>query len=70
MLDNVQIIRENNEAKFAVIDFKEYLSLKDLLSDEEKLEDYLDYLHIRKAKAETQKMYSLEEVRKELGFAT
>jgi hypothetical protein len=68
MLDNVQIIRENNEAKFAVIDFKEYQSVKELLSDEEKLEDYLDYLHIQKAKAETQKMYSLEEVRKELGF--
>ncbi len=39
---------------------------KELLSDMEKLEDYLDYLHIQKVKKQTQKTLSLEEVRREL----
>ena len=43
MLDQVQVIKERDEAKFAVIPFEEYLFLKELLSDEEKLADYLDY---------------------------
>ena len=66
MLENVQIISDNGVAKFAVINFKEYLDIKALLSDTSKLEDYLDYLHIKMVKNKTQKMYSLEEVKREI----
>ena len=44
MLDQVQVIKENDQAKFAVIPFDDYLEVKELLGDEEKLADYLDYL--------------------------
>ena len=50
MLENVQIIQENGQNKFAVIDFQEFVLVKDLLSNAEKLEDYLDYLHIQEVK--------------------
>ena len=66
MLEHVQIIKDHDKAKFAVIAFEEYVHLKELLSDMEKLEDYLDYLHIQKVKKQTQKTLSLEEVRREL----
>jgi hypothetical protein len=52
MLEKVQIIRENEEAKFAVIPYEDYLRIRDLLEDEEKLEDYLDYLHVQKVNYE------------------
>jgi len=66
MLENVQIISDNGVAKFAIINFREYLDIKALLSDTSKLEDYLDYLHIKRVKKQTQKMFSLEEVKREL----
>ena len=66
MLDQVQLIKEKDQAKFAVIPFEEYLFLKELLSDEEKLTDYLDYLHIQKVKGESQQMFSLADVKREL----
>ena len=47
MLEHVQIIEEHGQAKFAVIDFEKYLSIKALLSEPEKLADYLDYLHLK-----------------------
>ena len=68
MLDQVQVIKEKNEAKFAVIPFQEYLFLKELLSDEEKLADYLDYLHIQKVKEESQQRFSLADVKQELAI--
>jgi uncharacterized protein YbaP (TraB family) len=66
MLENVQILSDNGVAKFAVINFREYLDIKALLSDTSKLEDYLDYLLMEKVKKQTQKMFSLEEVKREL----
>jgi len=59
MLENVQIISDNGVDKFAVINFREYLDIKALLSDTSKLEDYLDYLHIKKVKKQTQKKVQL-----------
>jgi hypothetical protein len=50
MLENVQVIQEKGQNKFAVIDFEEFFLVKELLSNAEKLEDYLDYLHIQKIK--------------------
>ncbi|WP_069472082.1 hypothetical protein [Candidatus Marithrix sp. Canyon 246] len=45
---------------------QEYLELKALLSDTSKLEDYLDYLHVKQVKKQTKKMFSLEEIKHEL----
>ena len=66
MLDNVPIISDQGKAKFAVIDFEEYQYLKSLLSDEEKLVDYLDYLHMQKVKQQSSQRLSFEEVRQRL----
>lgn len=70
MLENAQIISEHGQAKFAVIDFQEYLSIKELLSNSEKLEDYLDYLHIQEVKKQeaNNSGKSLEQVKQELGL--
>jgi hypothetical protein len=63
MLEHVQIIEEQGQAKFAVIDFEEYLSIKALLSEPDKLEDYLDYLHMQAIKKESSKRLTLAEVK-------
>ena len=66
MLEQVQIIKDRDEARFAVIPYEDYLFLRDLLNDQEKLEDYLDYLHVQQVKAESSVRYSLEEVKRML----
>jgi len=63
MLEHVQIIEEHGQAKFAVIDFEEYLSIKALLSEPEKLADYLDYLHMQSVKEASSKRYTLAGVK-------
>jgi hypothetical protein len=63
MLEHVQIIEEQGQAKFAVIDFEEYLSIKALLSEPDKLEDYLDYLHMQAIKKESSKRFTLAEAK-------
>lgn len=63
MLEHVQIIEEHGQAKFAVIDFEEYLSIKALLSEPEKLEDYLDYLHMQEVKRVSSKRFTIAEVK-------
>ena len=68
MLDQVQLIKDQDEARFAVIPYEDYLFLRDLLNDQEKLEDYLDYLHVQQVKAESSVRYSLEEVKRMLGL--
>ena len=50
-----------------MIPFDEYLRLKDILSNKDKMEDYLDYLYMQNVKAETTKRYSLAEVKEEFG---
>jgi len=50
-----------------VIPFNEYLFVKAILSSEEKMEDYLDYLYMQNVKAETTRRYSLAEVKEEFG---
>jgi len=57
LLKNVQIISDNGVDKFAVINFREYLDIKALIPN---VEDYLDYLHIKNVKKQTQKRFSLE----------
>ena len=53
MLENVQLIQDNGQNKFAVIDFKEFVLL----------EDYLDYLHIQTVKKQDNlPRHSLNEV--------
>jgi len=66
MLEQVQIIKDRDEARFAVIPYEEYVFLRELLTDQAKLEDYLDYLHVQQVKAESSVRYSLEEVKRML----
>jgi hypothetical protein len=68
MLDNVQVLTENGQAKFAVIPFAVYEELRALLTDEEKLADYLDYLHIQKVKAQQPARLKLAEVKAALAL--
>jgi len=68
MLEQVQVIKENDQAKFAVIPFSEYLLLKEMLSSEAKLADYLDYLHVQTIKSQTTERFSLADVKRELGI--
>ena len=63
MLEQVQILKENGDAKFAVIPFDEYVALKELLDDEEKLADYLDYLHAQNVKSQGSTRHSMAEVK-------
>ncbi len=63
MLDQVQILKENGDAKFAVIPFDEYVALRELLANEELLTDYLDYLHAQNVKAQEPTRHTLAEVK-------
>ena len=63
-----QIIEENGEPKFAVLPYQAYQSLAAELADYDTLEDFLDYLHLLKAKAEAQQWHTRDEVWKELGL--
>ena len=63
MLEHVQIIKEHGQAKFEVIDFEEYQAIKALLSEPEKLADYLDYLHMQAVKKVSSKRHTLAEVK-------
>jgi len=63
MLQNVQIITEQGKSKFAVIDFDEYLSIKELLSSVDKLQDYL---HIQKVKQQNPQWLTLDQVKQSL----
>ena len=46
-----------------MIDFEEYQLIKTLLSEPEKLADYLDYLHLQAVKQASSKRYTLAEVK-------
>jgi hypothetical protein len=69
MFDHVQIIKDNDEARFAVIPYEEYIFVRELLSDQDKLIDYLDYLHAQRVKAESTVRLTMAEVRQMLGLA-
>lgn len=64
--EQIQIIKENDTPKFAVIDYSEFQNIRELLLDEEKLEDYLDYLHMQNVKSESKEMLTFDDVKKQL----
>jgi hypothetical protein len=68
MLDQVQFIKENDQDRFAIIPIDDYLFLKELLNDEEKLADYLDYLHVQNVKGQSSERLSLADVKRELSL--
>ncbi|WP_262964323.1 hypothetical protein [Methylobacter psychrophilus] len=51
-----------------MIDFEEYQSIKALLSEPEKLADYLDYLHMQTVKQTSSKRHTLAEVKQACGI--
>lgn len=68
MLDQVQLIEDKEQIRFAVIPYDDYLLLKEILNDPEKLADYLDYLHMQQVKKEENGRFSLADVKKELAL--
>ena len=61
-LNSVQIIKENNIPKFAVLEYPLFEEVKEIV------EDYLDHLHAEDVlkKTSDEEWMSLEEVKKEL----
>ncbi len=68
LFENYQVIKENGLERFAVIDFSEFKQVKEILSSSQKLQDYLDYIHIQEIKKKNEKKYSVHEAKIELGL--
>ncbi len=68
MFEGIQVITENEQAKFAVIPYAEYVRVRDLLADEEQLADYLDYLHMQRVKKADPQRHTLDEVKQTLAL--
>ncbi len=68
LLENYQIIKQGDSDRFAIIDIAEFQKVRELLSNAEKLQDYLDYLHIQEVKNKKDKMYSIEEAKNMLNL--
>ncbi|MCB0073239.1 MAG: hypothetical protein KDE20_17340 [Caldilineaceae bacterium] len=68
MFEQVQFISEGGETKFAVIPFAEFQTLQEILSDESKLADYLDYLHMQNVKKSDHGRHTLAEVKETLSY--
>ncbi|MEI7581810.1 prevent-host-death family protein [Runella sp.] len=63
-----QIIKEDDQPKFAVISYKDYASLEELLRGFDSVEDLTDFLYLQKVKRENKEWVSHEEMKKELGL--
>ena len=63
ILENYQVIKEDGAERFAIIDYSEFQSIKEIFSSTENLQNYLDYLHIQDIKKKKDKMYSLQEAK-------
>ena len=63
-----QILKEDNQPKFAVISYKDYASLEELLRGFDSVEDLTDFLYLQKVKKENSEWVSHEEMKKELGL--
>ena len=50
ILENYQVIKEDGAERFAIIDYSEFQSIKEIFSSTENLQNYLDYLHIQDIK--------------------
>ena len=68
IFNDVQLLTENGQAKFAVIPFAAFEEVRALLADEEKLADSLDYLHIQKVKEQQPAQLQLAEVKAALAL--
>ena len=68
LLNNMQVLTENGQAKFAVIPFAVFEELRALLADAEKLADSLDYLHMQKVKEQQPARRKLAEVKAALAL--
>ena len=60
--DSVQIIKENNKPKFAVLDYQLFEEVKEIV------EDYLDHLHIESVldKTNDEDWVTLDDAKKKL----
>lgn len=62
--DEVQIIKENDKPKFAVLNYNDFQKIKEIV------EDYLDHIHATNVLKNTKsnEWYDLEDVKKELNI--
>ncbi|MET7255520.1 prevent-host-death family protein [Dyadobacter jiangsuensis] len=63
---HAQIIKENGEAKFAVLPIEIYDALRTVLSEFDSFEDFSDCLMAMNTKAETKTWHSLDDVKLQL----
>ena len=68
LLEKFQVIKENGKERFAVVEFSEFKKAKDIFSSTQKLQNYLDYIHIQEMKEKNEKRFSLKEAKKILGL--
>lgn len=52
LLEDVQIIHDKEQEKFAVIPYEDYLAIKDLLSSKKQLADYINNLFLKERNGE------------------
>ena len=63
-----QIIEEEGQPKFAVLPYESYQALAKELTDFDSLEDFMDYVHILKTKAENPHWLTRDQAWQELGL--
>ncbi len=63
-----QIIEEEGQPKFAVLPYAAYQALAEELTDFDSVEDFLDYVHLLKTKAENSRWFTRDQVWQELGL--
>jgi len=68
MILQAQIIEEAGQPKFAVLPYQAYQALANELADFDSVEDFLDYVHLLKTKAENTRWLTRDQVWQELGL--
>ncbi|MFN8344097.1 MAG: prevent-host-death family protein [Spirosomataceae bacterium] len=64
-----QILKEDDQPKFAVISYKDYTSLEEVLRGFDSVEDLTDFLQLQQVKRENTEWVSHDEMKKELGLS-
>ena len=68
MFEDVQVITENEQAKFVVIPYAKFVRVRDLLANEDELADYLDYLHMQAIKKQNGPRHSMADIKRALAI--
>lgn len=63
------IIKKSKLLMIMFYRFNEFIKIREIINNVEKLQDYLDYLHIKEVKKKNDKLYTFVEAKKELEIA-